>query len=106
MTYLVTDPRYDADELLRRMRSDRDSDWPYRLLRAISVLRERSCELSLAERDAVNAASHGLDYAMIAATLGKDEDTVRTQLKSARRRLGAKNTTHAVALALRAGIIA
>jgi DNA-binding CsgD family transcriptional regulator len=42
---------------------------------------------------------------MAAEVLGKSIYTVRRQLRSARGRLGAKNTTHAVAIAFRDRLI-
>ena len=50
-------------------------------------------------------ASHGLEAAMIAEVRCLSEWTVKGQLADARRRLAAKNTTHAVAIALRLGMI-
>lgn len=58
-----------------------------------------------AELRALLCASHGLTRMMIADVLGVSPDTVKTQLQRARQRLAAKNTTHAVALAIRAGLI-
>ena len=49
--------------------------------------------------------SHGLTLAQAAEVLGVGFETVRTQAKTARLRLGAKNTTHAVATALRLEMI-
>jgi DNA-binding CsgD family transcriptional regulator len=61
--------------------------------------------LADAERAALTCASHGLDAAMTAEVLGKSVHTIKDQLRTARYILRAKNTAHAVALALRAGLI-
>ena len=58
-----------------------------------------------AELAALNCVSHGLTASMAAEVLGVSPYTVQRQLKSARRKLAAKNTTHAVALAVRANLI-
>jgi DNA-binding CsgD family transcriptional regulator len=49
--------------------------------------------------------SHGLSDSMVAEALGVTVDTVKYHLKGVRYRLQAKDTTHAVALALRQGLI-
>lgn len=61
--------------------------------------------LTSAECRALNAlAEHG--YGTNAAkSLGLSSHTVRDQLKAARRKLGARNTTHAVAISIRNGLI-
>jgi DNA-binding NarL/FixJ family response regulator len=61
--------------------------------------------LSPAERAALICASHGLEATMIGEVLDKSHETIKSQLRSARYALRAKNTTHAVTLALRAGLI-
>lgn len=47
----------------------------------------------------------GMEWMETAATLGISPETVRTHLREARLRLRAKNTTHAVAEAIRAGLL-
>ena len=54
-----------------------------------------------AELAALGAVSHGLTAGMAAEVLGISPYTVQRQLKAARRKLAAKNTTHAVAIAFR-----
>jgi DNA-binding CsgD family transcriptional regulator len=51
-------------------------------------------------------AAQGLQTRQIARRLNMHESTVRFRLANTRARLGARNTTHAVALALAAGLIA
>lgn len=66
--------------------------------------RERP-KLSPAEWKVLSLTSHGLTYEMIGDTLGKSPFTVQDQLKKVRYVLRAKNTVHAVAIALRLGLI-
>jgi len=54
---------------------------------------------------ALSLAAAGLRDAQIGDEMGITLDTVRNHLVKARRRLGARNTTHAVALALTRGLI-
>lgn len=49
--------------------------------------------------------SHGMTAPMAAEALGVSVETVKSHLRSARRRLAAKNSTHAVTLAIRLGMI-
>ena len=97
--------RYDADALLRAMRADYEHPWPYLLLDAIEQRRPAEHPLSPHETRALEAASRGLEAQMIADTYCVGVETVKTQLKAARLKLRAKNTTHAVAEALRRGLI-
>jgi len=53
----------------------------------------------------LQAVSFGLDRNGVAAVYNLSPFTVTEQLKAARRALRAKNTTHAVAEALRQGLI-
>ena len=69
------------------------------------VYAPRRSELTAAEVRVVAAMSHGLTTEMSADLLGVAMETVKTQLKAARLRLRGKNTTHAVANALRLGLI-
>jgi Bacterial regulatory proteins, luxR family len=61
--------------------------------------------LNLSEVRPFVFAAEGLLYAEIAERLHVSTETVRTQMKHGRRRMGARNTTHAVALLIRCGII-
>ena len=51
------------------------------------------------------ALSHGVDQRGAAELLGITFETVKTQLRDAKRRLGCKTTAHAVAEALRRDLI-
>lgn len=62
-------------------------------------------ELSATERAAIQAASHGLNADEAAEVLGLTFESLKHAQKYARRKLAAKNTTHAVAIALRRGLI-
>lgn len=57
------------------------------------------------EIQVVECLSYGLTTEMAGEVLGRAPDTVREQLRVARAKLGAKNQAHAVALALRQGLI-
>ena len=57
------------------------------------------------ELDVIRCFSHGLEADLAAAALGIDTDAVETRLQLARVKLAAKNTTHAVARAIRLGLI-
>lgn len=94
---------HDVDEILARMRDDTESDWPERLLADIAAA--PTVTLTPMELRCLLCASHGMEGAETAALTGRTLATVREQLKQARRKLAAKNTAHAVALALRAGLI-
>ena len=61
--------------------------------------------LTPAERLALNAIiEHGTTKSA-AMAVGLSHHTIRDQLKTARYKLDAKNTTHAVAIAIRAGLL-
>lgn len=55
--------------------------------------------------DVLALAADGCGSAEIAARLGVSANTVKTHLLGVYRRLGARNAAHAVALAMRAGIL-
>lgn len=59
-----------------------------------------------AEIDVLTAAADGYSVPETALLLSKGETTVKNQLMRARLKLGARNTTHAVAIAMRRGLIA
>jgi DNA-binding CsgD family transcriptional regulator len=111
----------DTAARLERMRTDDEHDWPTALLaniirapavreadlRAATHVGQRRTEpLSGGERRALQGIAAGLTTEMTARVYGLDASTVRDQLGRARFALGAKNTCHAVALALRQGLIA
>ncbi|GIX12144.1 MAG: histidine kinase [Paracoccaceae bacterium] len=62
-------------------------------------------DLSPREIDALSYLARGLGRGQVADRLGISEHTLRVYVDSARFKLGALNTTHAVALALTNGII-
>ena len=62
-------------------------------------------DLSAAELDSLELAANGLTMAQSAARLKITPDTHKERLDRARERLGARNTTHAVALAVHDGLI-
>ena len=57
------------------------------------------------ELEVLHGLSRGLSVEQIAHALGKSVYTVRTQREDVRRKLGARNTTEAVAQAMRLGLI-
>jgi DNA-binding CsgD family transcriptional regulator len=62
-------------------------------------------ELLPAERTVLTLVARGLGQIEIAETLGRSTETVKTQVRQARRRLGARTTAHAVALAIVSGAL-
>lgn len=69
-------------------------------------LADGTLRLTEPERDALVCAAEGLTGSEAAKRMGVSIDTGRDRLYRARLRLGARNTAHAVALALREGLIA
>ena len=65
-----------------------------------------SLDLTEREAEVLTLLADGLSHEEIGERLRISGETVRTHLQKARRRLGAENRTHAVALALRNGLIA
>lgn len=61
------------------------------------------CPLTDRQLEVIAAAADGLNRAEIGQRLYMAETTVKTHLHAAAVRLGARSTTHAVAIALRAG---
>jgi len=57
------------------------------------------------EREVLLLAARGLTNKEIAAKIGSSIHTIKTQQTAIRSKLGALNTTHAVALALKANLI-
>jgi len=68
-------------------------------------LPEQSQQLSPREIDAMTLLAIGYNRAQVADTLSISEHTLRVYIESARFKLGAANTTHAVARALSRGLI-
>lgn len=65
----------------------------------------RQPELTASNLRVLRCMAHGMTSRMAADALGIAVETVRENLKAARYRLRAKNTTHAVAEAIRRGLI-
>ena len=61
--------------------------------------------LTRRHKEVLQQFADGADGKEAAVQLGITEQTVRTHLKDARARLGARNTAHAIAMALRRGEI-
>lgn len=75
------------------------------LLRLAEAVYRDPLPLTEAETLALTTAARGLRWRESAELLGVAPDTVRWALVRARQKLRAKNTTHAVAEALRRGLI-
>ena len=67
--------------------------------------RDQAGTLSQRERQVLLGASHGLTNEGIAETFGLSHNTIKSHLRNACRKLQAKNRAHAVATALRRGLI-
>jgi DNA-binding CsgD family transcriptional regulator len=85
------------------MRADHAHPWPDRLI--ASIRRAEVRPLSEREVRALMLASYGMEIAECAELMGVSRCAVHSYWRQARRKLRAKNTTHAVALAIRAGLI-
>lgn len=94
---------YNVEAALQRMRTDVRHPWAGRLLAAVQHAEQRAERLTRAELRVVSAMSHGLNREMTADTLGISVETVKEHTKNARRKIGAKNTTHLCCIALREG---
>ena len=85
---------------------DRNPDGSARLLYEVFVGRKGiRYDPTPAELGCLRAASVGLDAHESGVVLGIGHETVKSHLANARRKLRAKNTCHAVALAIRASLI-
>ena len=93
--------RDEARELLAS-----SDDGTFNLLRDVFVPRHGiRFDPTEAELGCLRAASVGLGMKESGIVLGIGEETVKSHLTRARLKLRAKNTCHAVALAIRAGLI-
>ena len=94
----------NRDEIWAAMERNPEGTW--RLLHEVFVGRKGlRTQPTPAELGCLRAASVGLDANEAGLVLGIGEETVKSHLQSCRRRMRAKNTCHAVALAIRAGLI-
>jgi DNA-binding CsgD family transcriptional regulator len=106
-----------ADLSLAAMRADEESDWPSRVLAAIAAAplvdeaeilsgaHWGTSELTPRELGALRLAAHGMGMKESAALLDSTVAAVFSLLRQVRRKLRAKNTTHAVALAIWDGLL-
>jgi DNA-binding CsgD family transcriptional regulator len=74
-------------------------------LSELPVAPQRRRDLGRAEIANLLWISHGLTEAMVADVRHVSRETVKKQLATARGKLAAKNGAHAVAIALRLGLI-
>jgi DNA-binding NarL/FixJ family response regulator len=114
-------PRHEASTLrllraiadARRGRGDIPPEYLGWLLRGLSqlqrdVLAPRQLTLtglSCREADVLRHIADGLDTGQIAQTLSYSESTVKSTLQGLLTRLGLRNRTHAIAYAIRLGVI-
>lgn len=84
---------------------DRRDDALMRLDARIKVQPAGRDELSPREIQVLQALSHGVGQQGVAEILGIELETVKHHLRAARRILAAKDSAHAVAIALRRGLI-
>ena len=66
---------------------------------------ERVRTLTETEKMILRLYSHGLTRRMVADERGVGYETIKSQTEYLRHKLAAKTTTHAVAIAIRAGMI-
>ena len=95
-------------DALNKSWPDRDlqEDALFRLAKDINEATSREYEeLAPMEKRALETISYGVGNDGAAVILGVGVETLKTQLHVARLKLGAKTTTHAVAIALRQGLI-
>lgn len=85
--------------------ADRRDDALLRLLARVDNTLPRRDSLAPMETRVLEALSHGLGYKGAAEVLGVGIETVKSDVVRARRALQAKDATHAVAIALRSGLI-
>lgn len=71
----------------------------------MSMATRPEARLTRRQRQALAAAAAGLSSAETAASWNTSVPIVKQQLASARRRLGARTTTHAVAIAINCGYL-
>jgi DNA-binding NarL/FixJ family response regulator len=76
-----------------------------RRARKASKATPTDCPLSSRELEVVSLATDGLTMGAIGHSLGLSENTIKTHLSRILAKLHARNTTNAVAIALRAGWI-
>ena len=91
---LGPDPAREDAALLRILVAAHSMPWPY------------ETDLSPMETRTLEAASHGLMNRESSEVYGVSAETVKHQMRQAMRKLAAKSRAHAVAKALRAGLIA
>jgi|SRR5215469_8980802 len=108
---------YDPDEILKKMRADKESDWPDKLLKALAGARllteekriylasKREVPLTRIELNVLQCSSVGLTAQMTADLTYRSIETINRHRQMAIFKLQAKNVTHAVAIALREGLI-
>ncbi len=91
-----------ATALLAKWLSDPDAGEKWERLAAVVAV-TRPPRFTPAEADVLTMRARGLTGAQIAQERGTSAETVKTQTKAARERVGARNAAHAVAIGIRSG---
>jgi DNA-binding CsgD family transcriptional regulator len=76
-----------------------------RIIETLKLSRKEKFLLSQRETDVLRGLSIGKNRAQIAHDLGVSENTIRVYIDSARHKLGAVNTAHAIAVAVSKGVL-
>ncbi len=93
-----------ATALLTKWLSDPDAAQRWERLAAVIAV-ARPPELTPAERDVLRLRAAGLSTSQAARARGRSYETAKTQARNATAKLGARNLSHAVAIAIRSGQI-
>jgi two-component system NarL family response regulator len=72
---------------------------------ALMIIGKEKVKLTSRETEIATMIAHGKSYKYISHACSINEDTVKFHVEGVRKKLGAKNKTHAIALALVTGII-
>lgn len=105
MAVLSKELRERTRRNLERMRDDLESDWHYRLMDTMAETGYSGKSLSPVEKNVLLWTSHGLSAKEISFKLERSELTIKSHLRSVNSKLAARNKVHAVAIALREGLI-
>lgn len=108
-----------ANDNVAAMRADQESDWPDRLLSFMAtmpLLTEEEVDegrsavigglaLTRAELEVLRHLAHGLNETQVTQVMRKSRDSVKSFVRQAKAKLEALSTPHAVAIAIRRGLI-
>lgn len=101
-----------SDEEWERFKENYNSDlliishyYHQKVAEVVGVSKTQKTMLSSREHEALKGLSLGKNRATIAHDLGVSENTLRVYIDSARHKLGALNTAHAVAISISKGLV-